>query len=79
MFLAPAAMFSMFFFLSQYIQNVMGYSPIKTGVAFLPFCVAGAAVSVTSPSKRWPTAVSTVMTFQPFCASRLTEISNAFL
>ena len=39
MFLAPAAMFSMFFFLSQYIQNVMGYSPIKTGVAFLPFCV----------------------------------------
>src|SRR4051812_46858205 len=40
MFLAPAAMFSMFFFLSQYIQNVMGYSPIKTGVAFLPFCVA---------------------------------------
>ncbi len=40
MFLAPAAMFAMFFFLSQYIQNVMGYSPIKTGVAFLPFCVA---------------------------------------
>jgi EmrB/QacA subfamily drug resistance transporter len=40
MFLAPAAMFSMFFFLSQYIQNVMGYSPIKTGVAFLPFCFA---------------------------------------
>ena len=38
MFLAPAAMFAMFFFLSQYIQLVMGYSPIKTGVAFLPFC-----------------------------------------
>ena len=39
MFLAPAAMFAMFFFLSQYIQNVMGYSPIEAGVAFLPFCV----------------------------------------
>ena len=39
MFLAPAAMFAMFFFLSQYIQNVMGYSPLKAGVAFLPFCV----------------------------------------
>lgn len=38
MFLAPAAMFAMFYFLSQYIQNVMGYSPIKAGVAFLPFC-----------------------------------------
>ena len=36
MFLAPAAMFAMFYFLSQYIQNVMGYSPLKAGVAFLP-------------------------------------------
>jgi EmrB/QacA subfamily drug resistance transporter len=40
MFFAPAAMFAMFFYLSQYIQNVMGYSPIKAGVAFLPFCIA---------------------------------------
>jgi EmrB/QacA subfamily drug resistance transporter len=38
MFLAPAAMFAMFFFLSQYVQNVMDYSPLHTGVAFLPFC-----------------------------------------
>ncbi len=29
MFLAPAAMFAMFYFLSQYIQNVMGYSPLQ--------------------------------------------------
>ncbi|GAA1161966.1 MFS transporter [Nocardioides aquiterrae] len=40
MFFAPAAMFAMFYYLSQYIQNVMGYSPIKAGVAFLPFCFA---------------------------------------
>jgi EmrB/QacA subfamily drug resistance transporter len=40
MFFAPAAMFAMFYYLSQYIQNVMGYSPIEAGVAFLPFCVA---------------------------------------
>ena len=39
MIFAPAAMFAMFYFLSQYIQNVMGYSPLKAGVAFLPFCV----------------------------------------
>jgi EmrB/QacA subfamily drug resistance transporter len=38
MFLAPAAMFAMFYFLSQYIQNVMDYSPLRAGVAFLPFC-----------------------------------------
>ena len=37
MLLAPAAMFAMFFFLSQFIQNVMGYSPLKAGFAFLPF------------------------------------------
>jgi EmrB/QacA subfamily drug resistance transporter len=39
MFFAPAAMFAMFYYLSQYIQTVMGYSPIKAGVAFLPFCI----------------------------------------
>jgi EmrB/QacA subfamily drug resistance transporter len=39
MMLLPAAMFAMFFFLSLFIQNVMGYSPLKTGVAFLPFSV----------------------------------------
>jgi EmrB/QacA subfamily drug resistance transporter len=38
MMLMPAAMFSMFFFLSQYMQNVIGYSPLRTGFAFLPFC-----------------------------------------
>ena len=28
MFFAPAAMFAMFFYLSQYIQVVMGYTPL---------------------------------------------------
>jgi EmrB/QacA subfamily drug resistance transporter len=46
MMLMPAAMFSMFFFLSQYIQGVIGYSPLKTGFAFLPFSV-GIIVSAT--------------------------------
>jgi EmrB/QacA subfamily drug resistance transporter len=46
MMLLPAAMFSMFFFLSLFIQNVMGYSPLKTGVAFLPFSV-GIIISAT--------------------------------
>ena len=38
MFLAPAAMFAMFYYLSLYIQSVMGYSPLEAGFAFLPFC-----------------------------------------
>ncbi|GAC1379544.1 MAG: MFS transporter [Marmoricola sp.] len=48
MMLVPAAMFAMFFFLSQLIQNVMGYSPLQAGLAFLPFpfaMVFGAALS----------------------------------
>jgi EmrB/QacA subfamily drug resistance transporter len=29
-------MFSMFFFLTLYVQTVLGYSPVKSGVSFLP-------------------------------------------
>ena len=29
-------LFSMFFFLTLYVQNVLHYSPVKTGVSFLP-------------------------------------------
>jgi EmrB/QacA subfamily drug resistance transporter len=48
MMLMPAAMFSMFFFLSLFIQNVMGYSSLEAGFAFLPFSfgiVIAAAIS----------------------------------
>jgi EmrB/QacA subfamily drug resistance transporter len=31
-----AAMFSMFFFISLYVQQILGFSPVKTGLAFLP-------------------------------------------
>jgi predicted MFS family arabinose efflux permease len=31
-----AGMFGMFYFASLYVQDVLGYSPLKTGVAFLP-------------------------------------------
>jgi EmrB/QacA subfamily drug resistance transporter len=49
MMLMPAAMFSMFFYLSLYIQNVMDYSPLKAGFAFLPFS-AGIVVAATISS-----------------------------
>ncbi len=48
MMIVPAAMFAMFYFLSQFIQNVMGYSPLEAGLAFLPFpfaMVIGATIS----------------------------------
>ncbi len=37
MMIVPAAMFAMFFFLSLFVQNIMGYTPLHTGFAFLPF------------------------------------------
>ncbi len=37
MFLVFSGMFAMFFFNTLYIQQVLGYGPLKAGVAFLPF------------------------------------------
>ncbi len=48
--IVPAAMFAMFYFLSQFVQNVMGYSPLQTGVAFLPFSL-GIVTAATIASK----------------------------
>lgn len=48
MMIVPAAMFAMFFFLSQFLQDVMGYTPLHAGLAFLPFpfaMVFGATIS----------------------------------
>jgi MFS family permease len=33
------SLFSMFYFISLYLQDVLGYSPIKTGLAYLPLAV----------------------------------------
>ncbi|MCW2780420.1 MAG: transporter [Marmoricola sp.] len=54
MMIVPAAMFAMFYFLSQFVQNVMGYSPLQTGFSFLPFSfgiVLGATISSKLMSK----------------------------
>jgi EmrB/QacA subfamily drug resistance transporter len=37
--LVAASLFSMFFFISLYMQNVLGFSPIETGLAYLPLAV----------------------------------------
>ncbi|MFD7662412.1 MFS transporter [Streptomyces sp. NPDC059788] len=38
--LAVIAMFGMFLFMTYYLQVVLGYSPVKTGLAFLPVTAA---------------------------------------
>jgi EmrB/QacA subfamily drug resistance transporter len=37
--LLASGMFGMFFFASLYVQEILGYSPLKAGLAFLPVCV----------------------------------------
>src|SRR3954465_13270220 len=36
MLITGAAVFAMFYFLTQFVQNVIGFSPLKAGFAFLP-------------------------------------------
>ena len=37
---AFAGVLALFFFLTLYMQNVLGYSPLQTGLAWLPLCFA---------------------------------------
>jgi EmrB/QacA subfamily drug resistance transporter len=57
MLIVGAAVFAMFFFLTQYVQKVMGFSPIKAGVAFLP--VSATIVVVAQVTSRLVTRVPT--------------------
>ena len=53
MFLVGSGLFAMFFFNSLYIQRVLGYGPLKAGLAFLPF-TAGIMVSAGIASAYGP-------------------------
>jgi len=44
-----AGMFGVFFFLTQFLQRVMGFSPLRAGVAFLPLTVVLYAMSRAAP------------------------------
>lgn len=49
--LAVIGLFGMFLFMTYYLQTVLGYSPVRTGVAFLPM-VAAIVVGSTQISAR---------------------------
>jgi len=61
--LVSLAMFGVFFFVSLYMQNILGWSPVHAGVVFLPWTVlvvlvaplAGRVTDLIGP--RWPIAV----------------------
>ncbi|MFG3256774.1 MFS transporter [Streptomyces sp. NPDC048172] len=45
MLLVAAGMFGMFYFLTLFLQQSRGYSPVRTGLAFLPFSLAFVATA----------------------------------
>jgi EmrB/QacA subfamily drug resistance transporter len=51
--LTAAAVFATFFFVSLYLQQVLGYRPLRAGLAFLPFS-AGIAAGATIARKLVP-------------------------
>ena len=57
------SLFSMFFFISLYLQDVLGYSPIKAGLSYLPLSAgiilaAGAASQLTTRVGFKPTLIA---------------------
>jgi EmrB/QacA subfamily drug resistance transporter len=46
-----AAMFAVFFFGALYLEKVLGYAPLRTGIAFLPMTVAMAVMSLGLTSR----------------------------
>lgn len=55
-FVLATGMFAAFFFVTVYLQDVLGYSPIRTGFAYVPFGVAAIVASrvLTAWSARVP-------------------------
>jgi predicted MFS family arabinose efflux permease len=47
--LLVAGMFGMFFFLTQFVQEVLGFSPLRAGLGFLPMTITLFAVSRLAP------------------------------
>jgi hypothetical protein len=49
MFCLPAGNLATIFFLTQYVQHVRDYSPLRTGIAFLPMAVLMAPMTRITP------------------------------
>ncbi len=50
MLIASAGMFGIFLFLTYYLQQTLGFSPVLTGVAFLPMVACIMVSSITCPT-----------------------------
>ncbi len=77
------ALFGMFFFLTLFVQNVWGYSALKTGIAYLPMVsmimvASGVASQLVSRIGARPLMIagSAITTGGMFWLSRITENSH---
>jgi EmrB/QacA subfamily drug resistance transporter len=71
--LTGASLFSMFFFISLYMQSVLGYSAIKAGLSYLPLAVTIVlAAGIASP-------LVTRIGFKPVLATGMVLISAGLL
>jgi EmrB/QacA subfamily drug resistance transporter len=71
--LTGASLFSMFFFISLYMQNVLGYSAIKAGVSYLPLAVS--IIIAAGVASQLVTRVG----FRPVLATGMLLISGGLL
>ncbi|MGO4341494.1 MFS transporter [Pedococcus sp. 2YAF34] len=84
MLVVGAAMFSMFYFLGLYIQQVLGYSPLKAGFAFLPFSfgiviaaqVASALMTRVDP--RWISGTGAVLASAAMFGFSRLEVDSSY-
>jgi len=81
--LVALAMFGVFFFVSLYMQNILGYSPVQAGAAFLPMTVLIILVAPIAGKtsdrvgSRWlMTTGMTLLAVQLLLFSRLGEDSS---
>jgi len=72
--LAGAGMFGVFLFLTFYLQNTLGYSPITSGLAFLPMSAAIIATATTATTRLVPRVGP-----RPLVATGMTLASGAML
>jgi EmrB/QacA subfamily drug resistance transporter len=79
--LLVAGMFGMFFFLTQFVQEVLGFSPLRAAAAFLPMTLALFAVSRLAPRlmARFPAKALLVAGMLPVIAGMawLSQVSPA--
>lgn len=72
-----ASMFSVFFFTSLYIQILLGYSPVKTGLSFLVIPVVIGAAATNAPKLIAKFGYKRVLTIAPlFVAASLVVLAQ---